>query len=102
MIMMNFTELPSAPSDRPVPFADPLRLAVAADLARFKGSSREHAESDLRCFLFWCAERDLDPLGARPPHLALYIRWMLEVRRFKPSTVSRLLRRGRVLAHVRH
>ena len=43
--MMNFTELPSAPSDRPVPFADPLRLAAAAYLARFKGSSREHTES---------------------------------------------------------
>jgi integrase/recombinase XerD len=87
--MMNFTELPSPPSDRPVPFADPLRLAVAAYLARFKGSSREHTESDLRCFLLWCAERDLDPLGALRPHLELYIRWMQEVRRFKPSTVSR-------------
>ena len=87
--MMNFTELTSAPSDRPVPFADPLRLAVAAYLARFKGSPREHTESDLRCFLLWCGERHLDPLGARRPHLELYIRWMQEVRRFKPSTVSR-------------
>ena len=26
-------------------------LAVAAYLARFKGSSREHTESDLRCYL---------------------------------------------------
>jgi site-specific recombinase XerD len=37
----------------------------------------------------WCAERGLDPLAARRPHLELYIRWMQEIRRFKPSTVSR-------------
>jgi site-specific recombinase XerD len=55
----------------------------------FKGSSREHAESDLRCYLAWCAERGLDTLAARRPHLELYIRWMQEIRRFKPSTVSR-------------
>jgi hypothetical protein len=69
--------------------ADPLRLAVAAYLARYTGSSRDHAHLDLRCFLSWCAERDLDPLAASRVHLELYIRWMQEVRRFKPSTVSR-------------
>jgi site-specific recombinase XerD len=66
-----------------------LRLAVAAYLARFKGSSREHTESDLRCYLAWCAEHGLDPLAAQRPHLELYIGWMQEIRRFKPSTVSR-------------
>jgi site-specific recombinase XerD len=87
--MMNFTDLASLPSDRLVPFTDQLRLAVAAYLARFKGSSREHTESELRCYLAWCAERGLDPLAARRPHLELYIRWMQKIRRFKPSTVSR-------------
>src|SRR5271165_7309508 len=87
--MMTFTELAPAPSDPPEPFSDRLRLAVAAYLARFKGSSREHTESDLRCYLTWCAERGLDPLAARRPHLELYIRWMQEICRFKPSTVSR-------------
>jgi integrase/recombinase XerD len=82
-------ELPSAPSDHPVPFTDQLRLAVAAYLARFQGSSRYHTESDLRCYLAWCAGRGVDPLAARRPHLELYIRWMQEIRRFKPSTVSR-------------
>jgi len=28
-------------------------------------------------------------LSARRPHLELYLRWMQETRRFKPSTVSR-------------
>jgi integrase/recombinase XerD len=86
---MNLTELTSAPSDHPLPFTDQLRLAVAGYLARFQGSSRHHTESDLRCFLTWCAERGLDPLAARRPHLELYIRWMQEIRLFKPSTVSR-------------
>ena len=36
-----------------------------------------------------CAERGLDPMAAQRPHLELYIRWMQEIRRFKPSTVSR-------------
>ncbi len=63
-IMMNFTELAPVPADRPAPFTDQLRLAVAAYLSRFKRSSREHTESDIRCFLAWCAERGLDPLAA--------------------------------------
>ena len=86
---MSSTDLASVPTDPPEPFTDRLRLAVAAYLARFKGSSREHTESDLRCYLAWCAERGLDPLAARRPHLELYIRWLQEICRFKPSTVSR-------------
>jgi site-specific recombinase XerD len=87
--MTNFTELAPVAPDRPAPLTDQLRLAVAAYLARFKGSSREHTESDLRSLLTWCAERGLGPLAARRPHLELYIRWMQELRQFKPSTVSR-------------
>src|SRR5689334_4924363 len=87
--MMSFTDLPSTPSDPLVPFTDQLRLAVAAYLARFNGASRYHTESDLRCYLTWCAQHGLDPLAARRPHLELYIQWMQEIRRFKPSTVSR-------------
>src|ERR1700751_6298552 len=87
--MMNFTDLPSVPSDHLVPFTVQLGLPVAAYLARFQGASRDHTESDLRCYLSWCAERGLDPLAARRPHRELYIRWMQEIRHFKPSTVSR-------------
>ena len=87
--MMTFTELASVPYDPMAPFTDRLRLTVAAYLARFKGPSRQHTESDLRCYLAWCAEHGLDPLAAQRPHLELYIRWMQEIRRFKPSTVSR-------------
>jgi hypothetical protein len=86
---MTFTDLAVAPSDPVAPLTDRLRLAVTAYLARFKGSSGEHTESDLRCCLAWCADRVLDPLAVQRPHLELYIRWMREIRRFRPSTISR-------------
>ena len=66
-----------------------LRLAVAAYLARFKGQSRVHTDSDLRGYLIWCEDRQLDPFTATRPHIELYLRWLQEVRRFRPSTVSR-------------
>jgi integrase/recombinase XerD len=66
-----------------------LPLAVAGYLARFKAASRTHAESDLCAYLSWCADHRLDPLAASRPQVELYVRWMQEVRRFKPSTVSR-------------
>src|SRR5260221_3340918 len=87
--MTNFAELASAPCDPVVPVTDQLRLAVAAYLARFKGSSRYHTDSDLRCYLSWCSERRLDPVAPARPHLELSTRWMQGIRRFKPSTVSR-------------
>src|SRR5215469_9759103 len=81
--LIHFSRAADAPS------ADRLRLAALAYLARFTGSSREHTESDLRCYLRWCAGRGLDPLAARRPDLEQYIRWMQEACRFKPSTISR-------------
>jgi hypothetical protein len=39
--MMTFSDLASVPPDPLAPFTDQLRLAVAAYLARFKGSSRD-------------------------------------------------------------
>lgn len=68
-----------------------LRIAVAAFLARFKGQSRVHTESDLRSYLGWCCRQSLDPFAAQRPHVELFLRWMQEVCRHKPSTVSRRL-----------
>jgi integrase/recombinase XerD len=68
-----------------------LRQAVAAHLARYTGQTRTHTESDLRAFLTWCTERGLYPLTAHRVHVELYVRWMQETRRFKPSTISRRL-----------
>jgi integrase/recombinase XerD len=68
-----------------------VRIAVAAYLARFKGQSRVHTESDLRSFVNWCNRQDLDPLAAQRPHIELFLRWMQEIGRYRPSTVSRRL-----------
>ena len=68
-----------------------LHIAIAAYLARYKGHTRAHAESDLRSFLTWCERQGLDPLAARRPHIELFLRWMQEVCRYKPSTGSRRL-----------
>ena len=50
-----------------------LRIAVAAYLARFKGQSRVHTESDLRSFVNWCNRQGLDPLAAQRPHIELFL-----------------------------
>lgn len=72
--------------------ADPiLRLAVAAHLARYKGQTRVHTDSDLRSYIDWCMEHGLAPLEAQRTHVELYLRWLQEIRRLKPSTVSRRL-----------
>jgi site-specific recombinase XerD len=68
-----------------------LGLAAVAHLSRYRGVSREHTESDLRQFFDWCQGRQLAPLSAQRNDLELYLRWMQDVRRFKPSTVSRRL-----------
>lgn len=68
-----------------------VHLAVAAYLARYKGQSRTHTESDLRAFLAWCDQHQLHPLQVQRPHLEIYLRWMQEVRGYKPATVSRRL-----------
>ena len=77
------TPLPSLSDERL------LRTAVAAYLSPFQALSRMHAESDLRAFLGWCAERRLDPLAASRPQIELYVRWMQQVRQPKPSTTAR-------------
>ena len=68
-----------------------LRLAVAAHLARYKGRTRAHTASDLNVYLRWCIEHDVMPLQAQRGHVELYLRWLQEVRRLQPSTVSRRL-----------
>ena len=68
-----------------------LGLAAVAHLSRYRGTSRQHTESDLRVFFDWCRQRQLAPLSAQRHDLELYLRWLQDVRRFKPSTVSRRL-----------
>ena len=84
------------------PVPDVLRLAVAAYLARFKGQSRIHCESDLRSYLTWCQDHGLPPLTAQRGHVELYVRWMQEVRTVQVfHGVAAGLDRGRLLPHLR-
>ena len=68
-----------------------LALATVAHPPRYRGTSRQHTESDLQVFFEWCRERQLPPLTAQRHDLELYLRWLQDVRRFKPSTGSRRL-----------
>ncbi|MEV4722539.1 site-specific integrase [Micromonospora humida] len=68
-----------------------VRAAVSAFLGRYRGQTRLHTESDLRVFLRWCAEHGLDPLAAERMDIERYVRWLQDVRRYQPSTVSRRL-----------
>jgi hypothetical protein len=86
--MMSFDEFIAATTRPAIISGESLRLATAAYLARYKGDSRMHTESDLRIYLAWCAERGLEPLAVRRAHVEVYMRWLQEVRRFRPSTVS--------------
>src|SRR6195952_443447 len=75
-----------APNDHVV-----LRAAVSAYLGRYRGQTRLHTESDLRVFLSWCTDHNLDPLTAVRADIERYLRWLQDVRRYQPSTVSRRL-----------
>jgi integrase/recombinase XerD len=55
------------------------------------GEAPVHTGSDLNVFLTWCAGQDLDPLKVGRAEIEGYVRWLQEVRRYQPSTVSRRL-----------
>ena len=60
-------------------------------------------ESDLRVFLRWCTEQDLDPLAAVRVDIERYLRWLQDVR--PPPALHRVsaaVRRGRLLPRLRH
>jgi site-specific recombinase XerD len=50
-----------------------------------------HTDFDLRVFLRWCTDQVLDALVAARADIERYLRWLQDVRRYQPSTVSRRL-----------
>lgn len=67
---------------------DPLRLAVAGYLAKYKGSTLKDFTHDLKVYLDWCDRNSLPPLQAMRGHIELYVRW-LEGTRWASSTINR-------------
>src|SRR5947208_15999566 len=82
---------PASASDTALSGELVLRAAVSAYLGRYRGQTRLHTESDLEVFLRWCTEQDVDPLAAARVDIERYVRWLQDVRRYQPSTVSRRL-----------
>ncbi len=56
-----------------------LRAAVSAYLGRHRGETRLPTESDLRVFLHWCTDQDLNPLTAVRADIERYLRWLQDV-----------------------
>jgi hypothetical protein len=69
--MVNSAVLASVAPDHPAHFTDEVGASSGRLPGPVQGLPREHSESDLRCYQSWCAERVLDPLAARRPHLEL-------------------------------
>jgi integrase/recombinase XerD len=68
-----------------------LRAVVSAYLGRYRGQTRLHTEPDLPILLRWCVDLDLDPSLRCGWNIERYPRWLQDVRRYQPSTVSRRL-----------
>ena len=62
--------------------------ALFAFLARYRGDTLRAYRQDLKAYLTWCQQHDLQPLQAQRPHLELYLRWM-EQRGYAPATIGR-------------
>src|SRR5262245_21041929 len=80
-----------------------LRAAVSAYLGRYRGETRLHTESDLRVFLCWCTDQDLDPLAAVRVDIERYLRWLQDVRHYQPlDGLTPAFGCGRLLPRLRH
>lgn len=55
---------------------DPLALARAGFLSRYRGRTLVSYTDDIDIYFDWCRQVGLHPLEATRPHLELYIRWM--------------------------
>lgn len=70
------------------PSTDPLTLAVAGYLARYKGTTLKDYRHDLGVFLDWCDTCGLAPLLAKRGHIELYVRW-IEAKGYAEATIAR-------------
>jgi integrase/recombinase XerD len=76
-----------------VPFLDhdPVRLAVAGFLARYREPTRSGYACDLRNWFAWCDGAGLDVFEVRRPHIEVFARQLEESGRLARSTVKKRL-----------
>src|SRR5690348_9313448 len=61
---------------RAVASRDPLSLAIAGYLSRYKGRTFDKQRRLIKHYIDWCIQNDQDPLTAKRPHIELYVRWL--------------------------
>ena len=67
-----------------------VQVALAGFLTGYSGNTRLAYRQDLRQFVFWCSNQDLDQLGVRRTNIELFARW-LEHRGAARATIGRRL-----------
>src|SRR3954447_6116489 len=70
--------LPATLDMMPEHYRDPVMMASAAFLSRYKTSTRRAYAMGLKTYINWCRINGLDPLAAQRPHIELFCRWMEE------------------------
>jgi len=69
-------------------YLDITKVALAGFLARYREPTAGSYRVDLRCYLRWCAEVDVDALRVTRAQLELFVRAM-EAAEYAPATISR-------------
>lgn len=81
--MQNATVLTPALSD-----ITPQQRVYWGFLAEREGSTRAAYEAHLRRWFQWCEDHGIDAMGVDRTHIAMYVRYLHEVRGLKGSTVN--------------
>jgi hypothetical protein len=72
-------------------------------LGRYRGATRQHTKSDLRIFLSWCSDQELDPLAAKRADIEQYLRWLQDMHCYPAlDGLAALGGRDRLLPRVRY
>ncbi|CAI9417451.1 tyrosine-type recombinase/integrase [Nocardioides sp. T2.26MG-1] len=66
----------------------PLQKAYFGYLANYEALTRDLYDYHLTNWFQWCRDHNLDPLTVDRPHVAMYVRYLSEVRGNKASTVG--------------
>ena len=69
----------------------PLQMAYFGYLANYEGQTRGLYEYHLSNWFQWCADHDLAPMTVDRAHVAMYVRYLSEIRGNKASTVGTTL-----------